>query len=95
VQARAAAALDRTGDTQHAVAVARNAVSLSPNSALVQLNLADLLAAHAQWSDALSHYQIADRLVHAIRPDLQLEDPGPRIASGLDTARRHVSASPQ
>ncbi len=88
VQARASAQLDRT-DPAAALATAQNAASLAPDSALVQLNLANLLAAHSQWPEALTHYQLADHLAHTIRPDMQLEDPGPRIAAGLATARQH------
>ncbi len=90
VQARRSAELDRSGKPAEALAAARSAAALAPDSAIVQLNLADILAAHSLWSDALFHYEAADHLARTIRPDLQQEDPGPRIATGLAATRDHL-----
>ena len=89
VQARAAGEFDRSGRFDAALEKARSAVALAPDSALVQVTLADLLAAHGKWSEALPHYQSASHLVQVIRPDLQSDDPGRRINVGLAIAEQH------
>jgi tetratricopeptide (TPR) repeat protein len=81
--------LAKSNHPQLALDTANRAVALAPNSALTQLNLANILAAQNHWPEALLHYQQADTLTRTIRPDLQ--DPLlPRITAGLTNARTHL-----
>ena len=82
----------QAGQTQAAVATAEQSAQLAPGSALVQLNLADLLASQAEWSRALSHYQAADGLARTVRPELQ-EGLLPQITAGLAAAHDHAPLS--
>lgn len=79
-----------TGQVDKALAMAQEAVSLAPDSAITQLNLADTLALKRGWSDALSHYQRANELARTIRPELQDEDLIPRSTAGIEAARNHL-----
>ncbi len=86
VEVRRSAELAKQGQTETALALAAQAVALAPNSAIAQLNLADLAAAQHRWSQAGAHYRAADSLARAIRPDLQA-DLLPRITAGLAAVR--------
>ncbi len=91
VDVRKARGLHTNGQAVAALAEAREAVRLAPDSATTQLALADLLASQEQWQDALDHYQAASDSLHANRPDLQ-EDLAAQIQAGLTKARQHTSA---
>jgi 4-amino-4-deoxy-L-arabinose transferase-like glycosyltransferase len=90
---RNAAELATAGHLDAAQAMALQALSLAPNSAIVQLNYADRLAALHQWPEALQHYQLANTLARTIRPDLQ-DDLLPAITAGLTSAQSHLQPQP-
>jgi tetratricopeptide (TPR) repeat protein len=90
IDVRTSGELLKAGQPQAALATATTAVTLAPGSAITQLNLADTLAAQQKWAEALPHYQIADTLVHTIRPDLQEEPLLPGIDAGLAATRKHL-----
>jgi hypothetical protein len=81
--------LAQAGHAAEALATAQEAVKLAPNSAKTQLNLADLLAAQGQWSDALTHYGLAQTALHSNRPDLEAEELQAPIQKGLQQAAAH------
>jgi tetratricopeptide (TPR) repeat protein len=78
--------LAKAGHAGEALAMAQEAVELAPNSAKTQLNLADLLAAQGQWSDARTHYQMAETALNSNRPDLEAEELQGPIEKGLQQA---------
>ena len=89
VDAREAGRLARAGRTQAALAMAQTAVDLAPNSARMQLTLADMLASQNDWRDALMHYEAAAHWLNTNRPELEEDDCGERLSNGLAKARRH------
>ncbi len=80
----------KTGQAQAAFASASEAVSLAPDSARTQLNLADVLSSRAEWAEALKHYQTAESLIRTVRPDLVGEELMPRATAGLALTRAHM-----
>ena len=72
-----------------ALAAAQEAVALAPDSAITQLNLADRLAAAAEWREAASHYRQARTLARTVRPELQPEDLLPKSEAGVQLAESH------
>ena len=88
VAVRKARELKAAGHGDAALALARDAVKLAPDSAIAQLQLADLLAAAGLPDDAQPHYSAAFDAWHANRPDLQ-EDLLRPIQTGLAAADRH------
>ncbi len=89
VDVRDSVELAKANQPEAALAAATQAVTLAPDSAMAQLNLAEMLAARSQWAEALPHFERADTLVHANRPDLQ-EDQLSRITTGLAATRSHL-----
>jgi tetratricopeptide (TPR) repeat protein len=81
--------LAKVGQTDEALRLAQEAVTLAPDSPRAQLQLADTLAAHKQWDEALVHYRLAQTDLLAQRPDLQGEELEPRILTGLKSAASH------
>ncbi len=76
----------RAGQTAEALQLAQQAVALVPDFPRAQLQLGDTLAAQQRWDEALVHYRLAQTYLQAQRPDLQGEELGPAIQSGLDAA---------
>lgn len=93
VMTRQSQTMAAAGDASGALAVAREATKLAPESGIVELNLADRLAAAGNWKEAVAHYQAAQRLVQAVRPDLQVDEMMPGITKGLAEAERGMAAS--
>ena len=81
--------LAKAGQTDEALRLAQEAVTLAPDSPRAQLQLADTLAAHKQWDEALVHYRLAQTDLLAQRPDLQGEELEPGILIGLKSAASH------
>lgn len=79
-------ALD-AGDATQARTLAEQAVALAPDSARIQLQLAQVLARQQHPAEARQHYLLAQQLMQQVRPDLQREELGPQIQSGLDATR--------
>lgn len=94
VATRDSAALAGAGKLDPALALAQQAVALAPNSAHVQLNLADILAKQSRWPEALAHYQAAEQALVSNRPDLEAEEFDGPIRAGLVQAQTHVALSP-
>ena len=90
VRVRESGTLASTGQFNTALAEARTAAALAPNSAIVQLNLADRLADSSRWPAAREHYQLAEAPVRAVRPDLQGDDLLPKIRAGLSAIQSHL-----
>ncbi|WP_157478396.1 glycosyltransferase family 39 protein [Granulicella tundricola] len=86
VDVRQSAALVQKDELQQALLLAQRAVTLAPQSARTQLQLADVLAAETQWNSAKKHYQLAQENLLNHRPDLEQEELGIRIQNGLDAA---------
>ena len=86
--------LAAAGHEQAAMDAATLAVELAPDSARTQVNLAGLLAARGDWQNALGHYEAAERSFEANRPDLEEDEIGPGLRSGLDEAEKHVVVQP-
>ena len=89
VDVRTSGQLASAGQPTAALQTAWQAATLAPDSATVQINLADILAVQHQWPEAQQHYQLADQLARSIRPDLQ-EDIVHRAAVGLATSQAHL-----
>jgi tetratricopeptide (TPR) repeat protein len=89
VEARTSAELQKAGNPRAALALATHAAALAPNSAITQLNLAQILAAQGHWPQATTHYQAARTQVETVRPDLQEEPLLPTITEGLGEAQKH------
>ncbi len=84
VGVRHSAGFAHKGKLQQALTLAQQAVTLAPESACTQLQLADVLAEEKQWKSSREHYQLAqENLLHQ-RPDLEQEELGPRIQRGMD-----------
>jgi len=73
-----------------ALAMAQQAVALAPDSAITQMNLADVLASQNNWPEARTHYALAGQLARTIRPELQDEDMVPRSDAGIKLAQSHL-----
>ena len=78
--------LASAGQTVEALQLAQQAVALVPDFPRAQLQLGDTLAAQQRWDEALVHYRLAQTYLQEQRPDLQGEELGPAIQSGLDAA---------
>ena len=91
VDVRRTGELLKAGESAQALAMAEQAVELAPGSATTQMNLADRLAAQAQWSGALQHYEIANHLAQTVRPELQGDDLGASSMAGIEKARNQLS----
>jgi 4-amino-4-deoxy-L-arabinose transferase-like glycosyltransferase len=81
--------LARAGQTDEAMRLAQQAVTLAPDSPRSQLQLADMLATQKHWDEASAHYRLAQIALQAQRPDLQGEELGPAIQAGLSAAQSH------
>ena len=90
VDVRETGELISAGQPAAALAKALEAVSLAPDSAITQINLADTLAAQEQWSGALIHYRKSGELARTVRPELQDESLVPRSDAGIEAAERHL-----
>ena len=90
VDTRSSGDLARAGDTSAALALARQAADRAPDSAIVQLNLADRLAAQEEWREALSSYRKAGELARTVRPELQDDDLLPRSVTGVALTQHHL-----
>ncbi len=90
VDVRRAAELARSGQSSSAMQLAEEAARLAPQSPRVQLQLASRLAAQQQWPAALEHYQLARQNLAQQRPDLQGEELGPQIESGIKSVLPHL-----
>ncbi len=90
IDVRRSAELERAGDKDGAFRAAAEAVTLAPNQAKTQLNVADMLAQRGAWNDALLHYELAEQWLNANRPELEEEEVGPAIRAGLAQARSHT-----
>ena len=90
VDVRKTAYLLKAGQSTAALAMAQKAATLASESAIVQLNLADALAAQKQWNEALKHYQRAGELAQTVRPELEDDDIVPRCKAGMGLARSHL-----
>ncbi len=73
VDARSAAALQKSGNLAAALDLARSAAARAPGSVQVQLALGDALVANRQKDEALAHYRAALHLAQTIRPSLQAD----------------------
>ena len=87
--------LVRAGQAKAAMDLATEAVTLAPSSANTQLNLAGMLASDRHWSEALYHYEIAEKAVITVKPELQDSYLKSQIISGLAIARSHVEVTSQ
>ena len=85
VDARSAAALQKSGNLAAALDLARSAAARAPGSVQVQLALGDALVANRQKDEALAHYRAALHLAQTIRPSLQA-DLIPQIDAQIDEA---------
>lgn len=90
VQIRRSGVLAQAGHPAEALKAAREAEALAPDSPRTQLQLAEMLAASGQWSEAAAHYRLASGYLRKQRPDLQGDELQPRILSGLDKALQHT-----
>jgi 4-amino-4-deoxy-L-arabinose transferase-like glycosyltransferase len=90
IDVRKTADLVKAGQPGAALTMAQDAVTLAPDSAITQMNLADALARQAQWPDAIAHYQLASTLARTVRPELQDEDVIPRSKAGIALAESHL-----
>lgn len=89
VEVRSSQEQKQLGHPEEALALAVHAAGLAPQSAIVQGNYADMLAASGLWQEAVDHYQTAEHLARVVRPDLQ-EDTQHAISSGMATAKAHL-----
>ena len=89
VDVRTSSRLAEAGEPQAALAMARQAVALAPNSTRTQLNLAEMLAAQGDWKAALPHYQLAQHWLQTNRPDLERDEFAQSVAKGLAAAAAH------
>ena len=90
VDIRSSGDLLRSGQLARAAELAQAAVSLAPESARAQLQLAGVLAAEQQWQGASDHYRLARQNLSQHRPDLEGEELAPQIALGLDAVLPHL-----
>ncbi len=90
IDVRTSGELAHAGQLQPALDLATRAATLAPTSAITQLNLAERLAATAQWPEALLHYQTANHLVQTIRPDLEESYLQPAITTGLTSTQTRL-----
>jgi hypothetical protein len=90
VDVRRTGELVQAGQPEAALGVAEQAVALAPDAAATQINLADILASHQRWSEALGHYQRAGELARTIRPELEDESFLPRSIAGAAAAESHL-----
>ncbi len=79
--------LSKAGKPAAALVMAQKAQTLAPESAIVQLNLADALLAEKQWGEALGHYQLAGQLAQTVQPELEDADIVPRSKAGITIAK--------
>ena len=86
VDVRRSSDLAKAGEAQAALAIARQAVSLAPNSTRTQLNLANMLAGQGEWKDALAHYRLAQHWMQTNRPELEEDDFAQFVSDGLAAA---------
>ena len=84
--------LEQAGQPAAALTLAREAATLAPGSAITQLNLADELAAQAQWREASDHYRQAATLARTVRPELQEEGTVSRSEAGVKLAESRLRA---
>lgn len=87
VDVRHSADAAHKGDLKQALTLAQRAVTLAPQSARTQLQLADSLARTKQWDSALEHYRFAQQNLQDQRPDLEQEELGPQIQRGIVNAK--------
>jgi hypothetical protein len=86
VDVRHSAEFAQKGNLVEALALAQQATTLAPESARTQLQLADVFAQEKQWAAAREHYRLAQQNLAHQRPDLEQEDLGPQIQSGINAA---------
>ncbi len=89
IDVRKTADLVKAGQPAAALQMARTAEQLAPDSALMQMNLADRLAAAEEWPEAAAFYRRAGELARTVRPELQDESLVPRSEAGLQAAQAH------
>ena len=87
VDVRHSADAAQEGDVTPAFTPAQRAVMLAPKSARTQLQLANVFTQAKQWDAALQHYQLARKNLLNQRPDLEQEELGPHIQSGMTNAK--------
>ena len=87
VDVRKTSELQKAGQSAAALALAREATSLAPDSAFTQINLAAELAHSGQCSEAIGHYQQAAHIAQTIRPELQEEDMVSRAEAGENACK--------
>jgi tetratricopeptide (TPR) repeat protein len=92
VDVRTSSNLFDEGHKAEALQIAQTAVELAPQSSTTQVNVADMLLAHQDWSEALSHYERAAEIAQTVRPDLQDDDMLSRCQDGIKEAESHLHA---
>ena len=89
VDVRKSSELAAAGNTQAALILARQAVSLAPNATRTQLHLADVLAGQGGWKEALAYYRLAQHWLQANRPELEQDELAQPVRRGMAAAAAH------
>ncbi|MBE7220248.1 MAG: glycosyl transferase, partial [Caulobacteraceae bacterium] len=93
VRVRDSSRLQTAGDTFGALQAAASAAALAPRSAIVQVRLAETLAARGRPAEAQARFLLARDLVREVRPDLQAAELTPKVEAGLKATRAAAAAA--
>lgn len=87
------AQLAKAGQSGDALALAKQAVLLAPDSVRTQLNYADLLAGQKDWNNAVNHYSAAEYWLKKNRPEQENDEFKQPVAQRFKLARTHTPSA--